>query len=193
VPPPAPSLAAPLAALSTERLVLRPPLRQDLEPFVGLCADAEVMRHIGAGRPLDRPTAEITFDVLLARWESHGFGLRSALDRATGTYLGFVGIAVVPPEGVRPGEVEIGWRLRRPAWGRGLASEGARAVRDHDAWGALGLGSLVAFAQPANAASRRVMEKLGMRLEGPGRGPQGREVVVYRLDRSHRQRIVSRA
>ena len=163
--------------LTTERLVLRRPERGDLEPFVRLCADPEVMRFIGLGRPLDRAAGELAFEVMLAHWERHGLGLRSALERASGEYLGFVGLAVVPPGGAAPGETEIGWRLRRTAWGRGLATEGARAVRDS---APETLDSLVSVAQPGNVASRRVMEKLGMAFEREARGRGGEPVVVYR-------------
>ena len=163
--------------LTTQRLVLRRPQRRDLEPFVRLCADAAVMRFIGHGRPLDRPSAEVAFEVMLAHWDRHGLGLRCALDRASGEHLGFVGLAVVPPGGAAAGETEIGWRLRRSAWGRGLATEGARAVRDdaaprHEA--------LVAIARRENHASRRVMDKLGMGFEREARGRHGEPVVVYR-------------
>ena len=151
-----------------------------------LCADPEVMRFVGPGRPLDRPAAEIAFAVVLAHWDEHGFGLRSVLDGATGVYEGFVGLARVPPAGVVPGEVEIGWRLRRAGWGRGLATEAALAVRDGDAFGALALPSLVAAARPRNRRSLRVMEKLGMRRAGAGPTTHGRPTVIYRLDNPHR-------
>jgi RimJ/RimL family protein N-acetyltransferase len=94
-----------------------------------MSSDAEVMRHIGAGRALDRPSAELAFELVLAHWGAHGFGLRTVVERGTGTYAGFVGLAHVAPDGLTPGEVEIGWRLVRTAWGRGLATEGALAVR----------------------------------------------------------------
>ena len=163
--------------LTTPRLVLRRPERRDLESFVRLCADPAVMRFIGRGRPLDRPSAEIAFEVMLAHWEQHGLGLRSAVECSTGEYVGFVGLAVIPPHGAAPGETEIGWRLRRSAWGRGLATEGARAVRD-DA--RANLDTLVSVAQPANRASRRVMDKLGMGFEREARGRYGEPVLVYR-------------
>ena len=163
--------------LTTERLVLRLPERSDLEAFVRLCADPAVMRFIGRGRPLDRPSAELAFEVMLAHWDQHGLGLRSALARATDEYLGFVGLAVVPSGGAAPGETEIGWRLRRSAWGRGLATEGARAVRDSVREQ---VRELVSVAQPENRASRRVMDKLGMAFEREARGRGGEPVVVYR-------------
>ncbi len=165
-------------ALLTERLVLRRPVEADLEGFALMSADPEVMRHIGLGRPYDRGTAERAFAMHLAHWDEVRFGLRSALDRRTGEYLGFVGISTVPGPGLGTGECEIGWRMRRAAQGRGLATEGALAVRDH-ARAALGIRRLVALIQPANAASKRVAAKVGLRLERSGRGPYGVRVELW--------------
>jgi RimJ/RimL family protein N-acetyltransferase len=167
-------------ALVTERLVLRRPRDADLESFALLCADPEVMRYIGTGRPLDRGTAERSFAIIQAHWGRYGSGLRSAISRDDGEYLGFVGLAVVPGRSIAGGETEIGWRLRRAAWGKGYATEGALAVRDQ-ALGELGIEGLVSLIQPDNEASARVAEKLGMRPDGHGRGAHGESVVVYRL------------
>jgi RimJ/RimL family protein N-acetyltransferase len=167
-------------SLVTERLVLRRPRDADLEAFALLCADPEVMRYIGTGRPLDRGTAERSFAIIQSHWARHGSGLRSAIAREDGEYLGFVGLAVVPGRSVAGGETEIGWRLRRAAWGKGYATEGALAVRDQ-ALDALGLSGLVSLIQPGNTASARVAEKLGMRPDGHGRGAHGESVVVHRL------------
>jgi RimJ/RimL family protein N-acetyltransferase len=87
---------------------------------------------------------------------------------------------VVPGRSVAGGDTEIGWRLRRAAWGKGYATEGAVAVRDQ-AFETLGITSLVSLIQPGNAASARVAEKLGMRPDGHGRGAHGESVVVHRL------------
>ncbi|MBA2638158.1 MAG: GNAT family N-acetyltransferase [Solirubrobacterales bacterium] len=185
--------AGPLAAtrppadlLTTARLELRRPSRADVEPFVRMSADREVMRHVAAGRPLDRRSAELLFAVVVAHWDAHGFGLRSAVQRESGAYAGFVGLARMSPDGLVPGEVEIGWRLVRSAWGQGLATEGALAVRDDEAFGSLGLPGFVAAARPENHASRRVMDKLGMRLVGEGRPTYGRPSILYRLDNPDR-------
>ena len=113
-------------ALVTERLVLRRPRDADLEAFALLCADPEVMRYIGTGRPLDHGTSERSFAIIQSHWARHGSGLRSAISREDGEYLGFVGLAVVPGRSVAGGDTEIGWRLRRAAWGKGYATEGGR-------------------------------------------------------------------
>lgn len=168
------------AVLTTDRLALRPPAPDDLEPFVRLCADAEVMRYVGLGHAQDRTTAERSFAVVLAQWDRAGWGLWSALDRPRGEYQGFVGLAPVPPRALVAGHTEIGWRLRQEVWGRGLATEAALAVRDL-AFGPLGFDELISYCQPLNAASARVMVKLGMTPAGRGRDARGTEVAVYRL------------
>lgn len=164
--------------LRTERLRLRPPEPRDVEPFALMCADAEVMRHIGLGWPVDRASAELGFAVLMERWRRDGTGLFTVEDAATGAYLGFVGTAPVPASSVAAGETEIGWRLRRAAWGRGLAAEGARAVGAHVA-DVHDVTRVVALIRPENGRSRRVAEKLGLVEERSGCGPRGETVLVY--------------
>jgi RimJ/RimL family protein N-acetyltransferase len=167
-------------ALVTERLVLRRPRDSDLEGFALLCADTEVMRYIGTGRPLDRGTSERSFALIQAHWTRHGSGLRSAICREDGEYLGFVGLAVVPGRSVAGGETEIGWRLRRAAWGKGYATELGRALVGH-AFSVLKVPRVVAQVEPANAASRRVLEKLGMTERGT-RTAYGRPHLLYAVD-----------
>jgi RimJ/RimL family protein N-acetyltransferase len=172
------SLSTPLR---TPRLLLRRPEEGDRGAFAALCADREVMRYIGVGAALDRAQSTAAFAALLAPWEAGGEGLRTALDAATGAYLGFVGIAPGAGGDVA-GRTEIGWRLRRAVWGRGLATEGAAAVRDH-AFAALGHDRLHAICRPPNLASARVMEKIGMRFARRGRDARGTEVLLYVQDR----------
>lgn len=166
--------------LLTPRLRLRPPADRDLEPFALMCADEEVMRYIALGRALDRGGAELGFAVLQDHFGRDGRGLLTVEERTTGDYLGFAGTALVPAHSIGGGSTEIGWRLRRAAWGRGLATEAGAAVRDH-AFTTLGLAELIALVQPANARSCRVAEKLGMHPDGEGPGPRGEPVRLFRL------------
>ncbi len=91
----------------------------------------------------------------------------------------------MPPEAIEvaQGEVEIGWWLVPPAWGRGLATEGARALRD-EGFRRVGLERIVGRFQPANAASGRIMEKIGMRFERDAVGRHGEAVRIYSLERA---------
>jgi RimJ/RimL family protein N-acetyltransferase len=170
--------------LETERLLLEQWDERHRPAWREICRDREVMRFIGTGEPWERAKADEVFDGMLAHWRRHGFGWRSALDRITGEWLGFAGLNFVGPgvEGVGADEVEIGWWLVRAAWGRGYASEGAGAARD-EAFDRVGLERIVARIQPANRASSRVAEKIGMRLEHSATGRSGEQLLVYALER----------
>src|SRR5581483_7844049 len=98
----------------------------------------------------------------------------------TGELIGFVGLAepAFIPELI--GSVEVGWRLARAHWNRGLATEGAREALDAG-FGELGLEEIVSIIDPGNAASLRVAEKLGMRRDGTARDWRGSEVWLFRI------------
>ena len=108
-----------------------------------------------------------------------------------GDLIGFVGLAVPSFEAPFTPCVEIGWRLAFEHWGRGYATEAASAVVAH-AFGPLGLSEIVAFTNPANLRSRRVMDRLGMTrstaddFDHPGlpEGHPQRPHVLYRLSRA---------
>lgn len=154
--------------LRTERLVLRRWQPGDAEPFAALNADPEVTRFVGG--PMTREAS----DAMVARFEAfldeRGYG-RWAVEEA-GTLVGFAGLGTHPFVG---GAIEIGWRLARHAWGRGVATEAARAVVDV-AFGEAGLDRIVAVVHPDNAASIGVCRKLGMTLAEERDG-----LVVYAL------------
>jgi RimJ/RimL family protein N-acetyltransferase len=151
---------------TTERLVLRSWRPSDREPFARLNADRDVVEFLNDGVPFTRAESDELFDAIQVHWEQRGFGLWCAAAREEpDECLGFVGLAVpsfLPS--VLPA-VEVGWRLARPAWGRGLATEGARASLRH-AFVELDLAAVISIIDPANARSLGVAEKLGMR-----RGP----------------------
>ncbi|MDO8186256.1 GNAT family N-acetyltransferase [Conexibacter sp. JD483] len=173
----------PRAPLETERLLLRPwrDDAADLDAYLRISSDPDVMRHIADGRVLDRDRAAEQLTRFVEHWERHGYGLRAAVERDSGEVVGFVGVMRAGQPGVRPGDVEIGWRLARDRWGRGYATEGARVVRDH-AFTQLRLARLVAFVRPANDASIGVMRKLGMRLEKETLCSYGLPMRIYVLD-----------
>jgi RimJ/RimL family protein N-acetyltransferase len=143
--------------------VLRRWRRGDADAFAALNADPEVRRHVGEGRPLTRAQSDAELARIEAHWDAYGFGLWCAAPRAQpDRCVGFVGLAIPSflPE-VLPA-VEVGWRLARPAWGRGLATEGARAALA-EAFGPLGLAAVISVIEPGNVRSLRVAARLGMR------------------------------
>lgn len=174
-----------MAALETTRLYLQPWHERHRAVWRLICQDPEVMRFINLGEVWEAGKADDIFDRALSHWQEHGFGWRSALDKASGDWLGFVGLNRIGPgiEGVEPDEIEIGWWIARAGWGRGYASEGAAALRD-EGYGRIGLGRMIARLQPANSASARVAEKTGMHLESEKVGQSGEALLIYALDRS---------
>jgi RimJ/RimL family protein N-acetyltransferase len=116
--------------LNTERLVLQRFTGDDIDNLVELDGDPEVMRFINGGRAM--PRDEIENDVLpvfLGYYQRYaGYGFWASVERSTGRFIGW--FHVRPAEGSPPDEVELGYRLRRSAWGKGYATEGSRALID---------------------------------------------------------------
>jgi RimJ/RimL family protein N-acetyltransferase len=169
----------------TQRLLLEPWDERHRSSWRLICRDAEVMRYIGRGQVWEREKADEVFGQALAHWQDHGFGWRSAHDKATGDWLGFVGLNYIESDtqGLGTDEVEIGWWIIRAAWGRGYASEGAAAIRD-EAFERIGLDRIIARLQPANVASGHVAEKIGMSFHCDTIGRVGEVLHIYALDRA---------
>ena len=176
------------AVLQTERLILRRPCEADREPFARMNADPRVMEFFPA--TLSRQESDALMNRIESHLERHGFSWCAAELRDTGEFIGFIGLSVPPFVAAFSPCVEIGWRLAAEFWGRGLATEGARAVRE-SAFAKLGLEEIVSFTTVENVRSRRVMEKLGMTRDAaddfdhpllPEGHPQGPH-VLYRLRR----------
>jgi RimJ/RimL family protein N-acetyltransferase len=149
--------------LETERLVLRRFTAGDVDNLFDLDSDPEVMRFLNGGTPTPREVIE--HDILPRFLRSYerfpGCGFWAAIEKATGEFLGWFSFR--PPEGAGPGEVELGYRLRKAAWGQGYATEASRALI-RKAFTELGVQRVVATTFAANLASRRVMEKAGLTL-----------------------------
>ena len=175
--------------IETDRLLLRRWERRDREPFSRLNSDLRVMEFMPGC--LSRAESDLLVDSIEDHFREYGFGLYAAELRKEPLFIGFVGLAIPRFTAHFTPCVEIGWRLSTDYWGRGLATEGAKAVVRH-AFEALGLEALVSFTAPANSRSRRVMEKIGM-THNPAEDfdhpnlPEGhclRRHVLYRLHRS---------
>ena len=150
-------------ALRTPRLLLREWRDADAEPFAAMSADPAVMEHL---LPIpDRATSDAFIAWMRRHNAEHGFAYWAVELSGEGSFMGAVGLSRVrfQPLPFAPA-VEIGWRLARAYWGRGYATEAARAALD-DGFGRLGLDEIVAFTVPANRRSWRVMERLGMRRD----------------------------
>jgi len=169
--------------LRTPRLLLRRWRPQDEAPMTAINRDPEVARFLN--RPMGEAALAAFQPMLVAHWEEHGFGpwaveARAECDGlAAGTFLGFAGVAYPSYLPALAGRPEIGWRLARAAWGRGIATEAALAARDH-AFGVLGLPGLIAIVHPENVRSQSVARKLSMAIERHVHNPVlGRFVDVW--------------
>jgi RimJ/RimL family protein N-acetyltransferase len=149
--------------LETERLVLRRFTRADVDNLFELDSDPGVMRYINGGKPT--PRHEIENDILPAFLDYYGrfegYGFWAAIEKSTGEFVGWFHLR--PNRGASLDEPELGYRLRRSAWGNGYATEGSRALI-RKAFTELGVRRVVAETMVVHAASRRVMEKAGLEL-----------------------------
>jgi len=145
--------------LRSERLLLRRWRPSDRAAFAAMNADPRVMEHFPA--VLSREESDAAADRIEAHFDKHGFGLWAVEIVGEATFAGFIGLSVPRFEAHFTPCIEVGWRLATDYWGRGLATEGARAAVEF-AFENLGLEQIVSYTVPANIRSRRVMEKLGM-------------------------------
>jgi len=151
--------------MQTGRLALRRFRADDAENLYRLDSDARVMRYIGDGGVGTRASVAAALARAAHYYDSFpGLGVWPAEERATGRFIGWFCLKYVP----KTAEVEVGYRLLPEAWGRGYATEGARALvaRGFDV---LGLYRIIGLAHPENLASQRVLQKAGLRDAGWGR------------------------
>jgi len=177
-----------MSVVTTERLILRRWRESDREAFARVNADPRVMEFLPALLP--RRESDGMVDRIEKHFDEHGFGLCAVELREDRSFVGFIGLWVPSFQARFMPCVEIGWRLAAEYWGKGIATEGARAIVRH-AFEDFGISELVSFTVPGNVRSRRVMEKIGMTRD-PGEDfehpnlPEGhalRRHVLYRLRR----------
>lgn len=149
--------------LETERLILRRFTESDVDNLVELDSDPEVMRYLNGGTPTPREVVRLD---ILPRFLSYyqrldGYGYWAAIEKSTNEFLGW--FCLHPEDSADPDNIALGYRLRRSSWGRGYATEGARALIDKG-FTELGMRRVYATTYEHNIASRRVMEKVDMTL-----------------------------
>nr|WP_145797126.1 GNAT family N-acetyltransferase [Kitasatospora atroaurantiaca] len=146
-------------------MVLRRFTEADADDLAALHGDPAVMRYIDDGRPVPRPVVEReTLPGILRDYRElpAGFGRWAAVEKSGGTFLGWFSLRPATSVGL-DGGTELGYRLRPAAWGRGFATEGARALVRR-AFAEPGVERVVATTMTVNAGSRRVLEKAGLTL-----------------------------
>ena len=189
----------------TERLILRQFSWDDLDNLAAIKSDPQVMRYIGAGTPLTR---EQVRDIL-GRWIEDGehawpaerlqrlpqlrraterhahFSSWAVIQKATGEMMGRCGLLAWNLDGQL--EVEVGYVLGRPFWGRGFATEAAMAARDYG-MDRLGFDRLIAIILPQNTASQRVAQKMGMQHE-KDTAVKNLPVNIFSITRAYRDEL----
>jgi RimJ/RimL family protein N-acetyltransferase len=181
----------PASTLTTPRLLLRTWSDEDLAPFAAMNADPQVMEFFP--KPLDRAESDAIVARIRAHFARHGFAQWAVEVPGVADFIGFVGLSIPRFEAHFTPCVEVGWRLAREHWGRGYATEAARAVLEYG-FRDLALEEIVSFTTVANTRSRAVMERIGMTrspdddFDHPA-VPEGhplRRHVLYRARRSGR-------
>jgi len=149
--------------LETERLTLRRFTEADVDNLVDLDSDPDVMRFLTGGKPT--PRAVIQDEILPLYFQYYerfaGFGFWAAVEKSSETFLGWFEFR--PRDGGSPDEAELGYRLRKAAWGKGYATEGSRALI-RKGFTEFGVRRVFAETMAVNSASRHVMEKAGLTL-----------------------------
>jgi ribosomal-protein-alanine N-acetyltransferase len=174
--------------IPTARLLLRPWRDDDLAAFAAMNADPRVMQFFP--KLLTRAESDAAVERHRRHFERHGYGIWAVEAPGVAPFVGRVGLAVFEADVPFAPCVEVGWRLAFEHWGRGYATEAARAAVAF-AFGAPGLSEVVSFTVPANARSRAVMERLGMTRDPAddfdhldiAQGHPLRRHVLYRLRR----------
>lgn len=158
--------------LETPRTIVRSWQQADIPAYARIVADPEVMRFIADGSVHTYAQAEIFVRTMMRAEQERGWILWAIEAKASGMMIGFCGF------GLLDGKTDFGYRFAREAWGRGIATEVAQAVLNHGVQ-AYGLSNFTAMAFVENAASIRILEKLGFVFERSSR-KYGKQVAHYR-------------
>jgi len=149
-----------MSVLETERLVLRPFVVEDLDALAAVFAEPAVWQY-PVGRGFTREESRGFLERQILHWETHGFGMWAAELKGARQLTGFIGLSVPTWLPAVLPAVEVGWRLHPDHWGKGLATEGGGASLRFG-FEELHLDRIISIFMSENAASGRVMAKLGM-------------------------------
>ncbi|MBX3064699.1 MAG: GNAT family N-acetyltransferase [Anaerolineae bacterium] len=163
--------------LTTERLTLRPFTLDDLQDHHrAVFKDPDVMRYLPGGAPRTIDQSKKSTEYFVKHWAEHGYGLFAVIHRADDRLIGHCGLNVLKEDG----SVEIAYAIAKPYWGQGLTTEASQAVVDHG-FDVLKIAQIIGLAVPTNIASRRVMEKIGMKFQGITRDYYNMEFALYNI------------
>jgi len=170
--------------LETERLIIRPFTLEDAGAFHFILGDPEVMKDIPSGTSASVDETRERLRKIIKGYETWGFCLWALVNRRTGEMVGNCGL--IPVEGKGP-EVEVSYDIARKHWGKGYATEAARACLRYGLE-ELGLEEIIAMTFPHHRASQRVMEKAGM-VYRENKRFYGQEMVVYSLGKDRAGKV----
>ena len=163
----------------TERLILRDFRPQDLPLYIDLSTDPEVMRYLGGPRSAEHCETELPD--ISRQYADIGFGMLAVERKEDGAFLGICGLSV---EQWYPDDLQIGWRLFQPYWGKGYAREAATVWRDHAF--SRDIARLISISDVPNIRSQKLMQRLGMKHDHTATLSDDRETFdahVYVLTR----------
>jgi RimJ/RimL family protein N-acetyltransferase len=164
-----------MPSIETDRLLLRMIRADDLDHLAALLSDPDVVKYVGDGQPSGREEAVRALESIIRHWERHGFGRWAVVDKSSGKFIGFGGLRSLF------GTPEVVYHLAKAHWGKGYASEMARATLRFG-FEERGFDRIVAITKPQNAASIHVMDKVGLRFEKHARY-YDIDVVQYEIKR----------
>lgn len=160
--------------LETERLILRPMTKDDVEDVFKMRRDDEIMRYIRE-TVVSRREAEDWIKMISSRWAKDKIGFCAVIEKESGKFAGWCGLWQLKESR----EIEVGYAIVKDFWRKGFASEAANAFLEYG-FNELNFEKIVAVARPENAGSRGVMEKIGMRFDYIGKF-YDRDLVHYSI------------
>ena len=143
--------------IKTARLTLRPFTKQDSKPLYQILGVPGVLEYFPSSDPLDLERVQKLVQRQIDQWGDHDYGWWAVEPDRAGELIGWSGLQYLP----ETDEIEIGYLLSKPYWGKGLATESAIAGLDYG-FNSLGIGKIIGIVHPENVASQKVLEKIGL-------------------------------
>jgi ribosomal-protein-alanine N-acetyltransferase len=170
--------------IETARLILRPITLRDLDRLQALVyGNDEATQYLPGGKAWSIAETQTLVSWWVSHWQSRGFGPWAVIEKDTGDFIGDCGLMYMV--GAAHG-IELMYAFGKESWGRGIATEAARAAVRHG-FEAANVRRITALAEPANIGSRRVMEKIGMSFEGISAKYLGADLALYTINRAQFQ------
>ena len=166
-----------MRVLETDRLIIRYLQPEDLDEFYKICGDPEIMRYVGDGQPISREQTQRWLEKSQENYRKYGFGCFGVVAKDDGCLIGYCGL-------VNPtfdGEAEIIYAFKKQYWGKGLASEAAKAMLDFG-FKQCALRRVIATIDPDNHASIKIVEKWGMEYQEQRIDEHNLPEVVYAIE-----------